>query len=128
MNPSGPKGSMDKLAVYQIEFHGHCGVTKEERSAGQRLSVDIEMTCDLKRASQTDQLAETIDYDRLCGEVVRLGRETEVGLIETLAERIAAKILEQPKVESVLIRLKKCLPPREEIHGGVVVEIRRVRS
>ncbi len=118
---------MDKLTVYQIEFHGHCGVTAEERMAGQRLSVDIEIDCDLKKASQSDHLDDTIDYDRLCGEVVRLGRESQVHLIETLAEKIAATILEKPKVESVLIRLKKCLPPREEIRGGVVVEIRRSR-
>jgi dihydroneopterin aldolase len=119
---------MDRLSVYEIEFHGHCGITAEERTIGQRLSLDIEIDCDLKKASQSDYLEDTIDYDQLCGEVARLGRETSVHLIETLAEKIALKVLEEPKVESVLVRLKKCLPPREEIRGGVVVEIRRARS
>lgn len=118
---------MDRLSICQIEFHGHCGVTAEERAAGQRLSVDIEIDCDLRKASQSDHLDDTIDYDRLCGDVARLGRETHVQLIETLAEKIAAKVLEKPKVASVLVRLKKCLPPREEIRGGVAVEIRRGR-
>ena len=119
---------MDRLSVYQIEFHGHCGVTVEERTIGQRLSVDLEIDCDLKSASQTDDLKETIDYDRLCGEVARLGRETPVHLIEPLAEKIAAKVLVFPKANSVRVRLKKCLPPREEIRGGVVAEIRRGRA
>ena len=118
----------DRLQIYQIEFHGHCGVTLEERTIGQRLSVDIEIDCDFTKAAQSDDLKETIDYDRLCGEVARLGRETSVHLIETLAERIAAKVLENPKAQSVRVRLKKCLPPREEIRGGVVAEIRRGRS
>ena len=118
---------MDRLSIHQIEFHGHCGVTLEERTIGQRLSVDIEIDCDLKKASQSDHLDDTIDYDRLSAEIVELGRKTQVHLIETLAEKIAVKILEKPKVESVLVRLKKCLPPREEIRGGVVAEIRRAR-
>ncbi|MBI3804247.1 MAG: dihydroneopterin aldolase [Nitrospirae bacterium] len=116
---------MDKLIIHQIEFHGHCGVTQEERTIGQRLSVDVEMRCDLKRAAEADRLEATIDYDRLSGEIARIGRESQVHLIETLAERIAAKVLKDPRVASVTVRVKKCLPPREEIKGGVVVEIVR---
>ncbi len=116
---------MDRLAIYRIEFHGHCGVTEEERTIGQRLSVDVEMACDFSDAARSDQLKDTIDYDRLCGEIVKIGRESRVHLIETLAERIAGKILEDRRIASVTVRLKKCLPPREEIQGGVAVEIVR---
>lgn len=119
---------MDRLAIYQIEFHGHCGVTEEERTIGQRLSVDVEMECDVAGAARTDQMKDTIDYDQLCGEIVRIGRESHVRLIETLAERIAGKILEDRRIASVTIRVKKCLPPREEIRGGVAVEIVRSRN
>jgi dihydroneopterin aldolase len=119
---------MDRLAIYQIEFHGHCGVTEEERTIGQRLSVDVEMECDVAGVARTDQLKDAIDYDRLCGEIVKVGRESHVRLIETLAERIAGKILEDRRITSVTVRVKKCLPPREEIHGGVVVEIVRKKS
>lgn len=119
---------MDTLAIYQIEFHGHCGVTEEERTIGQRLSVDVEMKCDVAGAARTDQLKDTIDYDQLCGEIAKIGRESHVRLIETLAERIAGKILEDRRIISVSVRVKKCLPPREEIRGGVVVEIVRSRN
>lgn len=118
---------MDKLAIYNIEFHGHCGVTQEERTIGQRLSIDVEIDCDVAGAARTDQLNDTIDYDRLCGEIVKIGRGSHVHLIETLAERIAGKVLEDRRVGSVIVRVKKCLPPREEIRGGVVVEIVRSR-
>ncbi|MFQ5781012.1 MAG: dihydroneopterin aldolase [Nitrospiria bacterium] len=118
---------MDKLAIYQIEFHGHCGVTEAERSTGQRLSVDIEMTCDLKKAAETDRLEETIDYDRLCAEIVKMGKEQHLHLIETLADRITDKVLENQRIDSVLVRVKKLLPPREEIRGGVVIETCRRR-
>lgn len=116
---------MDKLTIYQIEFHGHCGVTEEERTIGQRLSVDVEMLCDLKPAARSDCLEDTVDYDRLSGDIARIGRESRLHLIETLAERIAGKILEDRRVASVTVRVKKCLPPREEIKGGMQVEIIR---
>ncbi len=119
---------MDRLAIYEIEFHGHCGVTEEERTIGQRLSVDVEIECDVAGAARSDRLEETIDYDRLCGEIVKIGRESRVHLIESLAEKIARKILEERRIASVTVRVKKCLPPREEIRGGVVVEIVRSRN
>lgn len=116
---------MDKLAIYEIEFHGHCGVTEAERTIGQRLSVDVEMECDTAGAARSDRLEEAVDYDHLCGEIVKIGRESRLHLIETLAERVAGKILEDRRIRSVTVRVKKCLPPREEIRGGVVVEIVR---
>ncbi|MFQ5579975.1 MAG: dihydroneopterin aldolase [Nitrospiria bacterium] len=118
---------MDKLTIYQIEFHGHCGITEAERSIGQRLSVDIEMHYDLKKAAKTDHLEETVDYDDLSTEIAKLGRKQAVNLIETLAESIAWKVLENSQVHSVLIRLKKISPPCEAIRGGVVVECLRTR-
>ncbi|HLG21191.1 MAG TPA: dihydroneopterin aldolase [Candidatus Manganitrophaceae bacterium] len=119
---------MDKLAIYDIEFHGHCGVTDEERAAGQRLSVDLELTCDLKSPALSDRLEAAVDYDLLCGKIVKIGRETRVHLVETLAEKIAEKVLEDRRIASVLVRVKKCHPLREEIRGGFVVEIRRERT
>src|SRR5581483_6412547 len=56
-NPGRPGiRMMDRLQIYQIEFHGHCGVTLEERTIGQRLSVDIEIECDFTKAAQSDDL------------------------------------------------------------------------
>ncbi len=119
---------MDKLTIYQIEFHGHCGITDAERLIGQRLSVDVILTYDFRKAAETDRLKETIDYDRLSAEIATLGRGLKVHLIETLAERISEKVLEDRKVHSVHIRLKKISPPCEAIRGSVVVECHRIRS
>ncbi|MFY9270143.1 MAG: dihydroneopterin aldolase [Candidatus Manganitrophaceae bacterium] len=118
---------MDKLTLFQIEFHGHCGVTEAERITGQRLSVDIEIEYDVKKAAESDRIEDTVDYNRLSKEIVRLGRETKVHLIETLAERIAGKVLEDLGISSARVCLKKCLPPVEEIRGGVMIEIYRTR-
>jgi len=116
---------MDKLAIYDITFHGHVGVTDEERKTAQKLSVDTELACDLKKASAYDRLSDAVDYEQVCEAVLKIGRGYAFHLLETLAEGIAEKILEDRKISSVLVRVRKHLPPRKEIRGGVVVEITR---
>jgi dihydroneopterin aldolase len=116
---------MNKICIYQIEFDGHIGITEEERSTPQPISVDIELTCDISTCS--DNLYDTIDYDALCKKIVDIGQTETLNLIETLAEKIVQKGLEDARVTQVLVRVKKCYPPLKEIKGGFVVEILRHR-
>lgn len=117
---------MDKICIYQIEFDGHIGVTEEERSTPQPISVDIELTCDIN--TQSDSLYDTIDYDAVCRKIVEIGRNSYLNLVETLAEKIVKTALEDSRVTSVLVRIKKCRPPLKEIKGGFVIEISRHRG
>jgi len=116
---------MNKICIYQIEFDGHIGITEEERSVPQPISVDIELTCNINTCS--DNLYDTIDYDALCKKIMEIGRTTSLNLIEALAEKIVQNALQDAMVTSVLVRVKKCHPPLKEIKGGFVVEILRQR-
>lgn len=117
---------MDKIGIYQIEFEGHVGISEEERSPPQKLSVDIELTGEIN--THSDNLDDTIDYDHLCKKIVEIGQNDYVNLIETLTERIAQSALEDAKVTSVFVRVKKCHPPLKEIKGGFVIELKRHRG
>ena len=114
---------MNKIGIYQIELDAHVGTTEEERAIPQKLSVDIELICDINTCS--DDLHDTIDYDDLSKKIVAIGRNESFNLVETFAEKMAQKALEEPRVRSVLIRVKKCHPPLQEIKGGFVVELSR---
>jgi len=119
---------MDRILVHAIEFHGHCGVTAEERKIGQRISVDVEMEVDLRAASRQDAISKTINYAKVCQTVLEVGRSQSCRLVETLAEKIATALLKRFSVKELLLRVKKVHPPLEEIRGGVTVEIRRGRE
>ncbi len=112
--------TLSKLSIRQLEFYGHCGTTDRERDIGQRLTVDVECDCDVTVAVASDRLADTLDYNHLCDEILKIGRESRVCLVETLAEKIAEKALENVRVLSVTVRIAK--PSRPEIRGGFVVE------
>jgi dihydroneopterin aldolase len=116
---------MDKLFITDLRFHGHCGISEDERRSGQRLSVDVELILDLGAASRSDHLRDTVNYADVASRIVAIGREEKFSLIEALAVRIAEDLLGRYPVEEAVIRVHKCLPPVEAIQGTFGIEIRR---
>jgi dihydroneopterin aldolase len=116
---------MTKICIYQVEFDAHVGVTEEERATPQKISSDLELTGVINTAA--DDLNETIDYDAVCRKMMAIC-QTPVCLIETFAEKIVQMALENTRVRSVRVRVKKDHPSLKEIRGGFVVEIERGRS
>lgn len=100
-------------------FFGRHGALAAERELGQRFIVSVGMSLDLQPAGATDDLTRTVDY----GEVHRRVREVVEGeplnLIEAVAEKISAVILENhPPVDEVRVRVAK---PDVRL-GGTVLE------
>jgi dihydroneopterin aldolase len=117
----------DLILLEGMTFHGRHGTLPAERELGQPFVVSIEMRLDLRPAGTSDDLTKSVDY----GEVHRLARSIVEGdpvdLIETLAERICAAVLENyPVVEAVKVRVAK---PHVRLDGtvlaGSAVEISR---
>ena len=118
----------DRIVLSNMRFEGTHGVLPEEHLAPQPFEVDIELHLDLAPAGQTDDLAKTADY-RQAFEIARDVIEgPSCQLIETLAERIAARLLAEFKpvgVTEVNVRIRKpaVMLPGELDHASV--EIRR---
>ncbi|MEX0599410.1 MAG: dihydroneopterin aldolase [Rhodothermales bacterium] len=93
-------------------FYAHHGVMQEEHRIGGRYEVDVEMDLDLDDAAQTDDLAETVDYERVYQLVEGIVTKNRFYLIEKLAYLIAHQIKEAyPGVESVEVSVRKPNPP-----------------
>jgi len=118
----------DRIVLSNMQFEGTHGVLDEERLAPQPFEVDVELHLDLAPAGQSDDLARTADYRRafeICRDVIE-GPTCQ--LLETLAERIAARLLaeyRQVGVSEVVVRIRK---PAVMLPGeldSAAVEIRR---
>jgi dihydroneopterin aldolase len=116
---------LDRILIHGVHFHGHHGVHDEERKLGQRFLVDVEILLDLREACRADDLAASVDYERVHGLVVEIGTGEQFRLLEALAERIASTVLEQFPVQQVMVRATKPSPPLPGIVGSVSVEITR---
>ena len=120
--------SDDKVLMRGLAFYGYHGVLAEETKLGQRFIIDIEMAVDTRAAGKTDDLTKTVNYVAVHADVKKIVEGPPVKLIETVAERIAEKILGGYAVDAVRVRVKKPDVPIPATLEYVGVEIVRKRS
>ena len=115
-----PTGKLILTGLTAFGYHGH---NPAERKLGQTFTADLEVTVDTQRAAATDRLEDTLSYPIL-EKIARNILEGEpANLLETVAERIAHAILEQPRVVQVTVRVTK-RPPLRDL-AAFTVEITR---
>lgn len=112
-----------------MQFYGFHGVFPEENRLGQRFMVDLVVDVDLKKAGQSDNLNESINY----GELYQLCKDVVEGepykLVESVAEEIASRCLRGfSKARAVKVKVIKPDPPIQGHYESVAVEIMRSRS
>ena len=121
------KQSMDKILISGIDCVTAIGVTPEERTIKQRLSIDVEIWTDISRAAQQDSLKDALDYSKVAGVAMEVCRSRDFHLIETVAELIAGRILSDFPTRQVRIVVRKITPVLEPRVSYVSVEIVRSR-
>lgn len=117
---------MDSIIVRDLRVKAHVGVTEQERSQAQLLIVSVVLYTDLRKAGKSDDLADTVDYGRVTGEIEELVTTTEAALLENLAEKIAGHIAAMPGINGVTVEIGKDAPPIAQEVGCVAVRIERL--
>ena len=108
-----------------MEFQGRHGVRDLERERAQPFRVDVDIDADLSAASESDHLADTIDYTlvRAAAKDVIEGRPRK--LLESLAGEIARRVASMPGVEAVSVRVSK-FPAGMQPLDAAAVRVNRV--
>jgi dihydroneopterin aldolase len=117
----------DRILVVGLEVFAHHGVQAAEKKQGQRFLVDLDLELDLGQAGRSDQLADTVDYGSLLGEVGRVVAGERWDLIERVAERVAETALSYSLVEAVTVTVHKPEAPIETAFTDLAVRIHRTR-
>ena len=118
----------DKIHVSDIDCVAAIGVTPEERTMRQRLSVDVEVATDVRQAARSDSLKDALDYAQIVNLVVELAGSRDFHLIETFAELIASRVLSDLNCETVRVVVRKLTPVLSSRVRFVAVEIVRDRE
>jgi dihydroneopterin aldolase len=118
----------DRIVLTGLRATGHHGVFEHERRDGQDFVVDVTVHLDLREAGGSDDLERTVHYGVLAERVVAAIEVDPVDLIETLAERIAAIVLEFPAAHSTEVTVHKPQAPITVPFDDVAVTIVRGRS
>jgi dihydroneopterin aldolase len=119
--------SADRILVRGIEAFGYHGVLPEEREQGQPFIVDLVVQTDVSDAAAADDLSETVDYSLLAREAVSVIEGEAYDLIETLAVRIADRVLAHERVHAVEVTVHKPNAPVGVEFADVAVVVERSR-
>jgi dihydroneopterin aldolase len=118
---------MDRILISSIDCVAAIGVTPEERTIRQRLSIDVEILTNAARAAQSDSLRDTLDYSKVATLVMEVCRSRDFHLIETVAEVLASRILDDFATPQVRILVRKISPVVEPRVSYVSIEVVRSR-
>ncbi|HEU0205497.1 MAG TPA: dihydroneopterin aldolase [Pseudolysinimonas sp.] len=117
----------DRITLTGLRASAFHGVLAHERANGQLFLIDVVVHLSLREAGAHDELAETIDYGDLATRIVSAVERDPVDLIETVAERVAGLVLEDPLAMMVEVTVHKPSAPITVPFDDVSVTITRGR-
>ncbi len=102
---------MSTISVNGMEFYAYHGCFEEEQKIGNRFIVDIHAEADIRKASLSDDLSKTINYQELY-KICKHEMEIPSKLIEHVAQRILVTIRNKlPLITYAKITIHKLNPP-----------------
>jgi dihydroneopterin aldolase len=112
----------DRVFIEDLRVETVIGIFDWEREIKQAVSLDLEMAFDIRRAAETDAIADTLDYKAVAKRLIQFIETSEFQLVESLAERCARIVLEEFPVDWLRLRLSKPGAVRGSSAVGVIIE------
>jgi FolB domain-containing protein len=83
------------------------GVHEREKTNSQPFNFTVELTLDSSRAAVSDDLADTLNYTELRQTIINIAQNNSFNLLERLAQEIADQLLQDRRVQKVMITIDK---------------------
>ena len=102
---------MGRIVVEGIKIYAYHGCFKEETQIGTHFLIDVELDLDLSKASQSDHLSDTVNYQTVF-QTIKKEMEIPSKLLEHVAGRCIKSLLDQFKtIQTISIKISKLNPP-----------------
>lgn len=112
-----------RMRLEGIRFRARHGVSRAERDLPQDFVVNLDVEMPVAVLPRADSRARVFDYDRLATLVVEAGTTASYKLLETLGERIIARVLDDTPAVAVSVQVKKFGPPTSASVDAVAIEL-----
>lgn len=116
---------MDIVFIEDLRIETVIGIYDWERKIRQVVSIDLEMAFDNTRPAATDRIEDTLDYKAVSKRLIAFVEASHFELVETLAERCAAIVLDEFGVTWLRLKLSKPGAVRGSRAVGVQIERQR---
>ncbi|HEY2139795.1 MAG TPA: dihydroneopterin aldolase [Chthoniobacterales bacterium] len=114
----------DQIHIEGLEVSAHIGVPAEERAAVQRLTFNVTYWPARPMQELNDEIGRAVNYATVCAELRKFVAQSEIRLIETLANALALHLLATFEIRRVTVELRKFILPEVEF---VSVKVTRAR-
>lgn len=113
---------MDIVFIRELEIDTVIGIYDWERKIRQKISLDLDMAFDIRPAAASDDIEHTLNYKAVAKRLIAFVGESEFQLVETLAERICALVLDEFDVQWLRLTLHKPGAVSGSRSVGVMIE------
>ncbi len=113
---------MDIVFLRGLRVDTVIGIYDWERRIKQTVVLDLEMATDVRKAADTDDIKDALDYKSVAKRVETFIGESEFQLVETMAERCAQIIRDEFHVPWLRLTLNKVGAVRSANDVGVIIE------
>ncbi len=111
--------------VRDLEIVATLGIHDHEKLAPQRIIVNIDLSVSDAGAGHDDSIANVVSYEDVVAKVQAIADAGHVNLVETMAEKIAQRCLEDRRVQVARVRIEK--PEIVANAASVGIEIERIQ-
>src|SRR5581483_5986866 len=99
--------SMDCIFITGLKVEAMIGAHNWEQRVTRSLLIDLELACDVHRGSTHDRLQDTLDYKAVSDRVRAICTASRFRLIESLAETLAQKLMQEFGIEWLRLAVHK---------------------
>lgn len=112
-----------RIRLEGIRFRARHGASRAERDLPQDFVVNLDVLLPVAALPRSDSRARVFDYDTLASLIVDEGTQVSYKLLETLAERLIARVLNDTPAQAVTVQVKKFGPPTQVSVDAVAIEL-----
>jgi len=104
---TAPDGPLDRISVRDHVVNVEIGAFQAERGTTQRVGFNVVVEVRPMTAALDDDVDRILSYDRVTEAIEAALAEERLNLLETLAQRIAERILWEPQAVRCFVRIEK---------------------
>lgn len=102
---------MGIIEIENMEFYAYHGCYNEEKVVGNRFLVNLTIATDCKKASETDNLNDALNY-QIAYQLVKKEMEIKSNLLENIAGRILNRLHDEfSGILKATVKISKMNPP-----------------
>lgn len=113
---------MDIVFIKDLQIETVIGIYDWERKIKQKVTLDLDMAFDIRKAGESDRIEDTLNYKAVAKRLIDFVGESRFELVETLAEKICEIVLGEFEVPWVRLTLNKPGAVSGSKSVGVIIE------